>query len=76
MIDGVDDGILKSAGVVETQVQFAGLGFILDGLAWTNVCLERVKTERDDLLPHNQAFARCGKGKSTYGAIGRDRCTD
>jgi hypothetical protein len=56
MIDGVDDGILKSARVVETQVQFAGLGFILDGLAWTNVCLERIKTERDDLSPSNQTL--------------------
>lgn len=50
VVCGVRDGVLETAGVLETQVELATLGLVCLSGSGANVCLECIKTKGDDLI--------------------------
>jgi hypothetical protein len=49
VVRAVDNGELEAAGILEIQVQLAVLGLLSWVIAWSDVSLELVETEGNDL---------------------------
>jgi hypothetical protein len=77
VVGAVDNGELEAARVLEVQVQLAVLGVVADDGAGSDVGLEAIKAEGDNLL---RVWSACCSirpqplqpPKRTYGGIGRD----
>jgi hypothetical protein len=49
MVCRIDNSELETPRVLQVQVQLAVLGLVNGGESWTDICLEAIETESDDL---------------------------